>query len=118
MAVARVINDSGTPYFADYSGVINVNTVVSLINITVASGTTLKLSHLEISCRFESFIEVLKNGQVIADLRTGAANPSASFNWIPSRKLISGDIIQVNLQKRSGSPDVEVGAHLMGLSAP
>jgi len=105
------------PFFFDYTFTIS-DDLPNTIFFSVVADQNLYLSRLNISCRIESFIEVKKNGEVIASLRTGAANPSASFHWSPNRKCLVGDSIEITLQKRINSPDVEVGAHLMGLSAP
>jgi len=103
------------PFFFDYSGEIIGASPFTLISHLVTTAT-LSLSRLEISCRTESAIQVLLNGVPIADLRTGAAKPSTSFNWFPKRECILGDIIDVVLNKRVSSPDIDVGAHLMGVT--
>jgi len=113
----QAIAEEDTPFFFDYTFTIS-DDLPNTVFFYVVADQNLYLSRLNISCRIESFIEVKKNGEVIASLRTGAANPSASFHWSPNRKCLVGDNIEITLQKRINSPDVEVGAHLMGLSAP
>jgi len=107
---------ASTPFFFDYGGLITGDLPVSIIFYTVPVGSTLNITNLSISCRIESISKVFKNGEVIADLRTGAARPDASFYWNPNRELISGDTLEVVLTKRSGTTDVEIGAHLMGVT--
>lgn len=102
------------PFFFDFSDVISGDAAVTLISYSVLVGQTLDLSHLEVSCRLESVIEAQQNGQVIATLRTGAAQPKDSLIWYPNRVLIAGDLIEIIITKRTGTPDVSVGAHLMG----
>lgn len=120
MAIARRIDKTeiGTASFYDFADVIAGAGPHTLIDTTVANNTYLSISRLAISCRIESIIEVYKNDNVIASLRTGAAQPSDSFDWFPARKLQSGDNLKIKLMKRTGSPDVDVSAHLMGTTIP
>ena len=108
-------SSSQVPFFFDFSDVVSGGSPVILLSITVNFGETLALNRLEISCRIESLIQVTKNGEVIADLRTGAAQPSSSFLWYPGRDCLAGEVIEVVLTKRSGTSDISVGAHLSGV---
>lgn len=105
-------------FFFDYSDVPVGVGPHTLFSYTVDSFETLFLTRLDVTCRMESMVQVLKNGVVIADLQTGAARPSANFTWYRSREAVAGDLIEVVLTKRAGSPDVSVGAHLMTLRRP
>lgn len=77
--------------------------------------TVLEISRITVTCRIESVWEVYRNGLVIADLRTGAAQPSANFLWHPSREFEIGDVVEIILTKRPSSPDVNVGLYVQGL---
>ena len=108
--------EPGEPYFADFEDMVTTNAPETLLDITVSALNKLFLSQVEISCRIESKITIEKNGVVIGSLRTGASTPSVRFTWLPRRQCNGGDNIKVILQKRAGSPDIGVGAHLMGLT--
>lgn len=102
-------------FFFDYADVpigVGPHTIFSY---TVASLESILLTRLNVSCRQEAMFQVLKNGVAIADLRTGASRPTDNFAWYPSRTLVTGDLLEVVLTKRSGSPDVSVGAQLQAL---
>ena len=60
--------------------------------------------------------QVLKNGVVIADLRTSPAEPTANFVWYPTREFEIGDLVEIIFEKRSGAPDVSVGLNLQGIT--
>jgi hypothetical protein len=105
-------------FFFDYADVpigVGPHTIFSY---TVDSFETVFLNRLNVSCRQEAMFLVFKNGVSIADLRTGASRPSAEFIWYPSREFVAGDLIEVVLMRRTGSPDVTVGAHMMALRRP
>lgn len=74
----------------------------------------IELISISVSCRTESVWTVLKNGVVIADLRTGAAQPRDSFKWDTGRDFELGDLIEVILLKRTGAPDTDVGLSVQG----
>jgi len=88
----------------------------TLFSYTVTFPDVLEIGRLTVSCRFESMFQVLKNGIVIADLRTGPAKPTDSFIWYPYRELEIGDLIEIIFEKRSGAPDVSVGLNLQGIT--
>jgi len=108
--------DVESPFFFDYFDVPIGAGPHIIIETYVDEGTTLDLTRLYINCRMESIIQVLKNGEIIGSLRTGAANPTASFDWRPNQVCVVDDIIQIVLTKRTGAPDIDVGAHLMGVT--
>lgn len=103
-------------WFQDFYDVVTGDLPVTLIDYTVPALGILFLSRLEISCRIESEIIVKLNSTVIGSLRTGAGRPSGKFSWDPKRECGAGDVVQVILTKRSGTPDISVGANLMGLT--
>jgi hypothetical protein len=104
------------PFFFDFSDIITGDLPIPLIAYTVTPGQLLNLTNLKIACRIEAFIQVTKNVEIIADLRTGAGSPESSFTWYPNRPCIEGDVITVTLTKRPGTVDISVGAHLMGVT--
>lgn len=111
-------SEPGEPFYEDFSGVPSGVGPHDLIDFTVAASTKRFLAHLEVSCRIESVVQVTKNGTVIGTSRTGAAVPTAKFDWNPRRECVAGDNIKVTLTKRAGGPDNNVAAHLMGLEKP
>jgi hypothetical protein len=113
-----VDSEPGEPLFQDFDAAVSGTGPHTLIDYTVPADTKLFLSHLEISCRLESNIRVEKNGDLIGSGATAGAHPHDVINWIPRRECVEGDNIKVLLTKRSGSPDVDIGAHLMGLTTP
>jgi len=114
-AIPVFFSESGTGKFFDYSAVqIGIGPTI-LISHIVTAPIKLKLTTLGVSCRMESICQVTLNSVEIATLRTGAAQPSTQFTWAPGRDCLPGDLIEVTLTRRTGSPDVLVGAHLMGL---
>lgn len=108
-------NTTDTSFFFDYADTPVGSGPFTLLSQTVDPGTTLDLTRLSVSCRIESMLQVLKNGLVVADLRTGAALPTANFDWRPNLNCVSADTIEIVLEKRSGAPDTVVGVHLMGI---
>lgn len=108
--------DPGEPFFFDFSEEISGSSPFTVISYVVPALQELFLIHLDISCRTESAIQILLNGSPIGDMRTGAAKPSSSFHWYPNRKCVAGDLVEVILTKRASTPDIDVGAHLMGLT--
>lgn len=104
---------SSQGFFFDYDNLASGDLPITLISTT---GQAMKLSHLEVSCRIEATFQVYLNGDVIAILKTGAGKPSSSFTWFPQRPCLDSDLVEVTLTKRSGTPDVSAGAHLMGVS--
>jgi len=105
---------AGAPFYSDFDGIPSGVGPHDLVSFTVGAGKTRLLSRLHISCRIESKAVVTQNGTVIANLRTGAARPSDSFEWNPQKPCVAGDIIKVTLTKRAGSSDNDIGVHLMG----
>jgi hypothetical protein len=104
-----------TPFFFDYADIPVGAGPHVLISSTVGVNETLELTRFYYTCRMESFVQVLKNGSPIASLRTGAAMPMASFDWRPNNICVANDSIEIVLIKRPGAPDIDVGAHLMGV---
>lgn len=105
-----------TNFFQDFYDVVVGDTPATIFDYEVPVSTILFLSQLLISCRLEAEIIVKLNSTVIGSLRTGAAKPVAKFSWDPNRECVAGDVVQVILTKRAGTPDISVGAHLMGLT--
>jgi len=105
-----------TPFFFDYTGIPEGSDPFTLIAYFVPAGMTLDLTRFYYTCRMESFVQILKNGSLIGSLRTGASMPMASFDWRPNHVCVADDIIEIILTKRTGAPDIDVGAHLMGLT--
>ena len=111
-----VDTEVGDPWFQDFSGLASGDAPQTLITYTVPASTKINLTSLNLSCRIESMAEVFINSVLVGSLRTGAAQPSDSFSWNPRRPAVVGDLIEVILTKRMGTPDITVGAHLMGLT--
>lgn len=103
-------------FFFDYFDVPVGPGPHTLFSQTVTFPDVLELGRLTVSCRFESMFQVLKNGAVIADLRTGPAKPTDSFVWYPTREFEIGDLIEIIFEKRTGAPDVSVGLNLQGIT--
>lgn len=115
--VAVVDAELGQHKFLDYDNTpagVGPHTLISYI---VAAANRLNIQRLNISCRQEADVKVKLNGQTIATLRTGAANPSPSFIWTPARECTTGSLVEVILTKRAGAPDTTIGAHLMGVES-
>lgn len=108
--------DSGQNFFFDYFNVPVGVGPHTLFTYTITYPTMLELSRLKVSCRMESIFQVLHNGTTIAALFTGAAQPTDSFVWYPSRDFAFGDLVEIILTKRTGAPDVSVGLNLQGLT--
>lgn len=111
------VSASEVPFFFDFSDLVSGDAPVTLVSITVPGTDSLYISHLVVSCRTQAYIEVQKNGDVIATLRTGSSAPDQRFDWSPNRECLDGDVIEVILTKLAGSDDITVGAHLMGVTA-
>lgn len=109
---------AGTPFYLDYDDTASGNSPITILTTTVPALTILSLSQLKIVCRLESTIRVELNGDLIGSLSTGSGQPSDEIYWTPIRPCVAGDVIEVKLTKRAGSPDVDVGAHLMGSTKP
>jgi hypothetical protein len=103
-----------TDFFFDYDDIPSGAGPHSIFEHTVGVGEELYLKSISYGCRIESRLNVYKNGNLIASLRTGAALPMASFDWRPRRECVSGDILEVVLMKRANAPDTSVSVHLMG----
>lgn len=110
----------GTPvvasntFFFDYfdtPGGVGPHTIMSYI---VPAGKFLTLSRTEVTCRIESIVEIRKNSTAFSSLSTSAANPTTNYHWIPNRTFTAGDLIEIILTKRNGSPDNTFGVNLMG----
>jgi len=116
--VVVTTGSAGVPWFEDFEGAhpagVGPHTILSM---TVPVSKTRSLTRLQVSCRQESVWTVTQNGTVVGTLRTGAAQPSDSFEWNPVRAAAAGDIIDVVLTKRSGTADTDVAAHLMGVES-
>jgi len=107
---------AATNFFFDYFDVPVGAGPHTLFSYNVAFPDTIELGRLTVSCRFESNFQVLKNSVVIADVRTGPANPTANFIWFPTRPFDIGDLIEIIFEKRAGAPDVSVGLNLQGIT--
>lgn len=103
-------------FFFDYFDVPVGAGPHTLFTYNVTFPDVIELGRLTVSCRFESMFQVYKNGVVIADLRTGPANPTANFVWYPTRAFALGDLIEIIFEKRAGAPDVSVGLNLQGIT--
>lgn len=104
----------GEDFFFDYFDVPVGVGPHTLFSYTVTFPDVLELSKITVSCRMESIWTVLKDGVVIADLRTGAAKPMDSFEWGNGRSFDIGTLIEIILTKRAGAPDVDVGLYVQG----
>jgi hypothetical protein len=109
------VTQEETPFFFDYQGVVSGSDPFTVIAYFVPADATAELTRFYYTCRMESFVQILRNGNLIGSLRTGAAMPMASFDWRPNHQCAANDIIEIILTKRVGSPDIDVGAHLMGV---
>lgn len=105
----------GDNFFFDYFDVPVGVGPHTLWSYTVTSPTILELSRIKVTCRIESQAQLKKNGTVIGDLRTGAAQPSDSFLFFPNRVFEIGDVVEIILTKRANAPDVSVGIHVQGI---
>lgn len=103
-------------FFFDYFDIPVGSGPHTLFSYTVAFPDVLEIGRLTVSCRQESMWQVLKNGVVIADLRTGPAQPTANFVWYPTRPFEINDLVEIILTKRTGVPDVSVGLNLQGIT--
>jgi hypothetical protein len=112
----QTVPEEDAPFFFDYADIPVGAGPHVLMSDVVQAGTILELTRLYVSCRMESMLQLFHNGLVIATLRTGAAYPTASFDWRPNNACAEGDSIEIVLTKRSGAPDTDVGVHLMGIS--
>jgi len=105
---------SNPPFFFDYAGVPSGPGPTTLISFTNTGSTAMDLNRLEFGCRQDATLQVQQNGNVIGTCKTGVAHPKDNFVWYPARQAAPGDLIEVILTKWTGSPDVDVAAHLMG----
>ena len=112
-------SDDSEDFFFDYGDIPIGEGPHTLFSYTVTDPDILSLSRIQVACRIESYWTVYLNGNVVGDLRTGAAQPRDSFIWNPSRSFAIGDLIEIVLMKRSGAPDVSVGLNIQGsISTP
>lgn len=109
--------EEDVPFFFDYADIPIGDGPHTLFSQVIAIGETLDLTRASVSCRMESITQIFKNGLVVGELRTGAALPMANFDWRPNNVCVEGDTIEVVFTKRAGSPDVDVGIHLMGITS-
>jgi len=84
-----------------------------ILSGTLANDTL--MSRLAVSCRSESRAVLKINGEFVAAIRTGAAQPNASFQWEPKRMFPSGSTYEVTIKSRPGSPINTCDAHMMGI---
>jgi hypothetical protein len=99
-------------FFFDFLDVVSGSSPVVLLTNSLAQ--EFSLNRLEVSCRAEASFEVQVEGVPYAMLTTGAGRPHANFVWYPARPVIANALVEVIITKRANSPDMRVGAFLMG----
>lgn len=104
---------SGGTFFADAEAETDPGNDVIVLSGTLDSDTL--FSKLDVSSRVESVATLKVDGQFIANLRTGAAKPNASFVWEPKRPFPAGAQYEVTIKARLESPINNCDAHLMGI---
>lgn len=102
----------GTPDFKQVGTFTTPGIEQILIDFVVPSGMTKILYQAVVACRIESKFIVLVNGALRGSGRTGAAQPSDSFNWLPGLPVESGNRVQLLFTARPNSPSCEVEAYL------
>ena len=102
------------PFFFDFDEAPIGPGPHTLFELTLGLGEELALKYISYSCRTESKLQVIKNGLTIANLRTGAAMPMASFAWLQNNICVENDFLEIILTKRTGPPDTDVGVNLQG----
>jgi hypothetical protein len=102
----------GIPFFQDVVVCTTPGVEQNLIDFTVPTGILRSLQQVVVICRMEGYFKVILNSELIGSGRTGAAQPNATFSWIPSRAILAGMEIQVVFQARIKSPIVSVEAYL------
>lgn len=112
------VPDLSTDFFFDYFGEPVGEGPHILFQYVVIPTAILSLSKVTATCRMESIWQILQNSVPIGELRTGASTPLANFSWPTSRQFQSGDLIEIILTRRSGSPDVSVGLYVQGITSP
>jgi hypothetical protein len=108
------IAEETEPFFLNYDEIPVGPGPHTIFEQAVGAGEELALKYVSYSCRTESKLQVLKNGDSIANLRTGAAMPMASFAFAENNICAENDFIEIILTKRSGPPDTEVGVNIQG----
>jgi len=112
-AIPVYSSELGTPKYFDIQNTTSPG--IEKIIFSYLLIKDLKLTKVAISCRQESTAYIKADGNTIASLRLGAARPTDSFSWEPTRLITMGANIQITIKARAQSPIVDVEAYLMCL---
>jgi hypothetical protein len=102
----------GTPDLKKIGTLTTPGVQQKLIEFTVPTGINKVLFRAIVVCRMESKFSVLMDGELIGSGRTGAACPSADFDWLPGLPVNPGQKIELLFTARPHSPVVDVEAYL------
>ena len=87
-----------------------------LITYIVPLGKTLTIYIYQLAFSFDSDVEVLINGTVIASGKTGPLVHKDSFSWIKGRPIIAGETLELKFKAQSWTPTAQdVEAYIEGV---
>jgi len=112
--VTIVDGEPGTPAFWENETTNDPGNEKTILSGTFTAPTY--ASTLVVGCRIESIAKMKVNGSTVATLRTGAAQPNASFSWNPRRGFAIGDNFEVTIKTRAGGPISDCEAFFMALA--
>lgn len=102
----------GLAIFKDFSGPSTPNVLQTPINETVPVGKIWNIHQVYVVCSVESEFYIKKNGVIIGSGRTGPANSTGFFSWVPSRAIPAGESIKIEFMSLAGTPIRPIEAYL------
>lgn len=87
---------------------------IDLIDYTVPVGKKIVALQVFVSCRLETKIRILKEGDMIGVGRTGPSKLNTKFDFEPYEEIEAGENLKITCEAMTGRPSTDVEVVVQG----
>jgi len=106
---------AGESYHLSSQGLTTVGVLQNLITDVVPVNIERQLSQIIIICRQDGAGFIYADNVLIGSVRTGAANPNASFTFSPRYLAQTGQTIKIDFRSQAGCPISDIECHFQAV---